>query len=444
MWFGPLLLCLSLPLTDRKGREYDQAEAMPPWPQKLAGSIDPSVSADGRFVAFTSGDVSLLASDTNGAEDVLVWDRQTGRTELASVSTSGSQGNGDSRDAVISADGRFVAYESSASNLVEGDTNGADDIFVRDRKERITERISVSSTDEGGDNWCSSPAISGDGRFIAFCSQATNLVPRDTNREPDIFVRDRAMGTTERVSVGVLGAQAGGASTEPAISADGQFVAFHSWADNLVAGDDDVTPNVFLRDRKAGSTIRANLLALPKRSSQEPYGFRMSADGRFLAVMPVTLVNWDLPIPRDVDESVHLLVWDRKTNTSHRICPSDARKRGNLHSSCLPAVSADGRYIAFDSRAANMVPDDTNGAADVFMVERDTGAIQRISVTSTGTQGHGTSMYPSVSADGRFVAFTSYATNLVAGDTNEKPDVFLRDTKMRTTIQVSNAAVVKH
>jgi Tol biopolymer transport system component len=433
----PGTLLLSLLFYSGIRSRYQRAEAAPPPPQKLHGSIDPSMSSDGRFVTFTSGDPSLYARDVD-ADQILVWDRKTGRIQPASVSNSGHQGNGNSGHSAASADGRFIAFESAASDLVEGDTNNADDIFVRDQWKGVTERLSVSGSTEQANNWSSSPAISGDGRFVAFCSEATNLVAHDTNREPDVFVRDRILGTTERVSVGKLGEQADADSTSPSISADGRFVAFHSRADNLVPGDRNITPDIFVRDGKENSTIRADFSALPMPDVQAGYGFGMSPCGRFLAVMPITLVNWDLPIPADVDESLRLLLWDREANASRRIGPQDTGRRGNLHSSCCPAVSLDGRFIAFDSHAANLVPDDTNRAGDVFVVECDKGRLERVSLASSGAQGNDASMRPSISADGRFVVFASYATNLVAGDTNGHPDIFLRDRKARTTVRVGN------
>jgi Tol biopolymer transport system component len=180
-----------------------------------------------------------VPGDTNGANrDIFVRDRQSGQTELVSVSSAGVQGNYGSSNPTISADGRFVAFESSASNLVPGDTNGANgDIFVHDRETGQTERVSVSSAGAQGNYGSVDPTISADGRFVAFRSEANNLVPGDTNDRPDVFVRDRQTGETERVSVSSAGTQGNGHSVHPTISADGRFVAFESSASNLVPGD---------------------------------------------------------------------------------------------------------------------------------------------------------------------------------------------------------------
>jgi Tol biopolymer transport system component len=227
-------------------------------------SSPPSISTDGRFVAFASFASNLVPGDTNDATDVFVRDRQAGTTERVSVSSSGAQNNdpaASSNSPDISADGRFVVFASDAVNLVAGDTNGVRDVFVRDRQAGTTERVSVAADGTQGDRPSPSdgirggtrfgPAISADGRLVVFDSSATNLVPDDTNTCsqqgayvystpgtcPDVFVHDRQTGTTERVSVDSAGAQANDASTDPAISADGSVVALFSAASNLVLND---------------------------------------------------------------------------------------------------------------------------------------------------------------------------------------------------------------
>src|SRR5439155_1436556 len=203
----------------------------------LSFAFPPALSADGRFVAFVSFATNLVAGDTNGATDVFVHDRQTGTTERVSVASDGKKGNDGSRGAALSADGRFVAFHSTPTNLGPGDTNGATDVFVHDRQTGTTERVSVASGGTEGNGFSAGPALSADGRFVAFHSTATNLVAGDTNGKTDVFVHDRQTGTTERVSVASDATQGNNASSYPALSADGRFVAFHSDATNLVAGD---------------------------------------------------------------------------------------------------------------------------------------------------------------------------------------------------------------
>src|SRR5437016_8015596 len=227
-------------------------------------SLSSALSADGRFVAFVSAATDLVAADTNGVSDVFVHDRQTGATERVSVASGGAEGNGSSGligfafPPALSADGRFIAFVSFATNLVAGDTNGATDVFVHDRQTGTTERVSVASGGTQSNAASLGSALSADGRFVAFQSDATNLVAGDTNGATDVFVRDRQTGMTERVSVASDGTQANNVSSYPALSADGRFVAFESDATNLVAGDTNGATDVFVHDRQTGATERVS------------------------------------------------------------------------------------------------------------------------------------------------------------------------------------------
>ncbi|MDX6596108.1 MAG: TolB protein, partial [Solirubrobacterales bacterium] len=212
-----------------------------------ASSYLPSISADGRFVAFESIATNLVPNDTNALRDVFVRDLRERRTKRHSLSSAGIQANGDSRDAAISDDGRFVAFTSSATNLVGTDTNGNNDIFIRDRGTRTTRLISVSSTGVLANSGNYDPSVSADGRFVAFMSPASNLVGTDTNAQQDIFVRDRLQHTTKRVSVSSAGAEANGGSTGPSISDSGRLVAFYSGATNLVGNDTNNNDDIFVR-----------------------------------------------------------------------------------------------------------------------------------------------------------------------------------------------------
>lgn len=322
-----------------------------------------STSADGRFVAFVSNASNLIGGDTNGLPDVFVRDRRAGSTRRVSVSSAGAQGNGNSFSPSISADGRFVAFYSSASNLVGGDTNGSYDVFVRDRQTGKTRRVSVSSAGSQGDGRSSAPSISANGRLVAFESLASNLVGGDTNGSSDVFVRDRRTDTTRRISVSSAAVQGDGASVDPSISPDGRLVAFGSLASNLVGGDTNGSSDVFVRDRQTGKTRQVSV--------------------------------------------------------------SSAGTGGNGQSHA-PSISFDGRFVAFYSDASNLVGADANGTFDVFVRDRQTGRTRRVSVSSTGVEGDGVSTSPSISADGRFVSFDSLASNLVGGDTNGAYDVFVR------------------
>jgi Tol biopolymer transport system component len=208
----------------------------------------PAISGDGRFVAFTSFATNLAPHDTNGTSDVFVYDRRNGAVERVSVSGGGSQADSSSMEPSLNADGRFVAFTSFATQLVPGDTNTSDDVFVRDRQTRTTERVSGSGANVEANSGSGRPSINADGRLVAFQSFASNLTSDDTNGLTDVFVHDRLAGVTERVSVSSTGAQGDASSEEPAISADGTVAAFHSFANSLVEGDTNESSDVFVHE----------------------------------------------------------------------------------------------------------------------------------------------------------------------------------------------------
>jgi Tol biopolymer transport system component len=376
---------------------------------------DPEISSDGRFVAFDSEAPNLVAGDTNGVRDVFVRDRVAGTTERVSVTNGGAQANGESLMGAISSDGRFVAFDSEAPNLVAGDTNRKSDVFVRDRVAGTTERVSIGRRGAQANEDSSVGAISADGRFVAFESDATNLVAGGMNQLNGIFVRDRVAGTTERVSVASGGAPANNDSSWPWISADGRFVVFDSFASNLVVGDTNRKGDVFVRDRAAGTTERVSVATGGAQANDES-GISVraaSADGRFVGFESdaTNLVAGDTNGVRDV------FVRDRVAGTTERVDIGRGGAQANLES-LMGAISADGRFVVFDSEAPNLVADDTNGRWDVFVRDRVAGTTERASVANGGAQANDGSDWSSISADGRFVAFGSDATNLVVGDTN--------------------------
>ena len=216
--------------------------------QANSDSSGASISPDGRFVAFKSYASNLVPGDTNDTDDIFVRDTLTNTTTHVSVDSAGNQANSDSFTPSISADGRFVAFTSNASNLVPGDTNYKDDIFLRDTLTNTTTRVSVDSAGNQGNNASGNPSISADGRFVAFTTNAFNLVPGGTNISRDIFVRDTLTNTTTRVSVDSAGNQGNIFSSSPSISADGRFVAFISDASNIVPGDTNNSYDIFVAD----------------------------------------------------------------------------------------------------------------------------------------------------------------------------------------------------
>ncbi len=391
------------------------------------------VLAIGALVALLVGAGNDLMPATPAAADP---DGDTFTTRV-SVDSSGAQGNDLSWTSAISADGRYVAFRSDASNLVPGDTNGGDDIFVHDRQTGITERVSVSSVGEQGNDLSWSPAISANGRYVAFASYASNLVPGDTNDcEPwyascsDAFVHDRQTGVTERVSVSTAGAQGDDDSGGGDISADGRYVAFSSYASNLVPDDTNSHTDTFVHDRQTGVTERVSVSTAGAQGDGSSPGGDISADGRYVAFASYA----SNLVPDDTNGEEDIFVHDRQTGITERVSVSSAGEQGDSYSG-WPSISADGRYVAFESYASNLVPGDTNicqgegppsqTCPDIFLHDRQTGITQRVNVDSAGEQANGWSSNSSISADGRYVAFDSSAPNLVTDDTNGTRDVFV-------------------
>ena len=345
--------------------------------------------------------------------------RADGTTERVSVGPGGVQANGFSFDPALSGGGRFVAFESSATNLVPGDTSRDGGVFVRDRETGTTRRVSLGPGGVPGGG--GKPGISANGRFVAFVSTSSNLVPGDTNGRSDAFVRDRWRRVTTRVSVGPGGGQSNGDSDWPAISADGRFVAFQSSATNLVPGDTNGAIDVFVHDRQAGTTRRASVGAGGAQANEFSFFSALSADGRFV-VFDSAATNL---VPGDTNGEWDVFVRDRQTGTTQRVSIGPGGAEGDALSS-VGALSADGRFVAFFSGATNLVPNDTNGVSDVFVRDRHAGTTRRGSLGRNGAQGDAGVGELAISADGRVVAFDTASTNLVPGDTNGETDVFVR------------------
>ena len=395
------------------------------------------ISASGRYVAFFSESTNLVQGDTNGVSDVFVRDRIAGTTRRVSVSSSGVQGNERSFSEAISGDGRYVVFTSAASNLVPGDTNGVTDLFVRDVQAGVTQRISVDSAEQQGNNDTINfaAAMSANGRYIAFTSTATNLVPDDTNGPfaTDVFLRDRVAGTTLRVSVGAGGQQLEGDSFAAAVSADGRYVVFSSFASNAVPGDTNFSGDVFVRDVQTQTTRRVSVGPGGQQGDLNSFGEGISADGRFVLMgsAATNLVNGDTNGVADI------FVRDRQAGVTRRVSLSTGGQQAD-DASFNATISADGRYVSIDSLASNLVPGDTNDRIDVFVRDRLADVTTRVSVSTRGTQAVRHSSAGRISADGRHVVFMSLASVFVPGDSNNVQDVFVRDEfgDLRTSHQV--------
>jgi uncharacterized repeat protein (TIGR01451 family) len=386
----------------------------------------PAVSADGRFVAFASLSDNLVADDTNGRSDIFVRDRLTGTTERVSVSSAGRQSDADSGflngmgGPSISADGRYVAFDSEGTNLVKGDTNGTADVFVRDRLLGTTERISAGTRFGGG----TEGTISDDGNRVAFVSFADDIVQPDTNFTGDIFVRDRTTGVTVRVSDAPDGSEANNSSSNPDLNANGHVVAFDSFASNLVANDTDDALDVFVRNLDSGVTEGVSV-SPPSFVLNNGSGASISPDGNLVAFS--TQASNLFPDANGFVEDV--VLFDRTSRTYEVESVNDAGAQGNDNSN-QPSVSADGRYVAFTSFAQNLVPEDANFRNDVFVRDRVAGTTRRVSVGSAGEEGDLDSLAPAIDGDGQVIAFSSRASTFVP---ESQPffasDVFVRDAR---------------
>lgn len=407
------------PVTERVSVSSAEAEAY------RASFSRPAVSGDGRYVVFVSDAQNLVAGDRNGSADLFVRDRVSGTTETVLRSSAGVQGGspGASFNApAITPDGRYVAFAAGSGDLVPGDTNGNTDIFVRDRTTGTTERVSVSSSGGEGNASSFSPSISDDGRLVTFDSNASDLVTGDGNGVSDVFVHDRTTNVTERVSVDGSGADGTAYSERPSISGDGRFVAFQSDADNFVPGDTNARSDIFVRDLAADTTERASLAQGGGETDDHSFATSISGNGRYVTyVSGATNV-----VAGDTNNKYDVFVFDRDTGANERVSVDDGVVEGD-QDSVAPAISGDGRYVSFESYATNLVAGDTNGSADVFRRDRTTGTTIRSSVSTAGAQADDGSYEPGISRDSSVVAFRSFATDLVADDINEVDDMFVRD-----------------
>ncbi|MBK8175344.1 MAG: PD40 domain-containing protein [Rhodospirillales bacterium] len=327
-------------------------------------SYAPSISADGRYVSFASYADNLVASDVNHELDIFIKDLHTGTISLVNTAADGTQANSYGILSSISADGTFVAFESLASNLVAGDTNGVYDVFVKNVETGEITLVSTASDGTLGRAASKNPSLSADGRYVAFSSDANNLVAHDTNGRTDVFVKDLQTGEVTLVSAAADGTLGNSFSTDASISADGRYVAFSSNASNLVAGDTNGTYDVFVKDLATGNIVRASIA---------PDG----SEGTFAAL--------------------------------------------------FPSISADGHYVAFESSSNTLVAGDVNGVSDIFVKNLLTGTIFYADTTADGSTGDSTGTSAAMAADGHHVAFESWASDLVSDDANSRQDVFVAD-----------------
>jgi Tol biopolymer transport system component len=310
-------------------------------------------------------------------------------TVLVTTGPHSEPSDGTNLDVAISGNGRYVAFNSGGTTLVAADTNRSLDIFVRDVKRKTTQRVSVTSQGQQVSGNVYDPAISANGRFVVFGADSSALVPGDTNGRADLFLHDRRSGSTQRVSVGTGGVQADADSSDGSLSADGRYLAFTSLADNLVPGDTNGQVDVFVRDLRRGVTSRVSISSSGAQTGAGP-----------------------------------------GCSTSGDTCSDE------------PQISASGHQVVFTSFATNLVPGDTNNISDVFVRDLRRGTTIRASVGSGGAQatdglqGYGSGQ-GSISADGRVVTFQSYAQGLVDDGSTAQGDAYARDLVTGVTERVA-------
>jgi Tol biopolymer transport system component len=373
----------------------------------------PTISNDGRYVAFGSGASNLVPGDSNGLGDAFVFDRLTGSIELISVSTAGTQGNGHSGEPKLSADGRMVVFASGATNLDPRDTDPVGDVYVHDRVTKTTTLVS-ERLGSGPSQWgCTGDSISADGRYVAFSCIDDNVVPGDSYPGLDVFVRDLVLQTTELVSLGPLGQQADRESSSPSISGDGRFIAFHSSTTNWFP----VGPNyaaiygtgIFVRDRLLGETVAVTALPSGHLADGSSLFPSISSDGRYVAFDSTAerLVAGKPFCCQDV------LRWDRVSGAIEPVCltfwgfASAFRSYG-------AQLSADARYVAFVADDGALTGQPGPGPT-VIWKDMQTGATINVNEDPLGGPSNNSAYGQAISADGRVTAFVTKATNLLPG-----------------------------
>lgn len=397
-------------------------------------SINPVVSRNGRYVAFASTAANLVTNDNNGKSDVFWRDRATGLTRLVSVNLAGGSGDGNSSAPVISDDGRYVAFQSQAGDLAPGDGNGAFDVYWRDMISNTTALVSVRTGGAGagaGDSYA--PKLARNGRVVAFASTADDLVTNDTNRTADVFVRDLDAGTTTLVSVGTNGVSGDGPSNPPVITPDGRHVAFLSRAGNLVTNDANGLNDVFRRDLVAGATVLVSVNTNGQSGDRLSFDPVISTNGGTVAFASQAT---DLTGTPDLNNASDVFVRDLFAQTTSLASINTAGTGSGNGPSGTPFFSRDGRLVHFITLASDLAPGDNNGAQDIILRGLLGGTNELISVNLAGTgtaAGISGATAASLSDDNRHFTFFSFAADLTPGDINDRPDVFVRDRTSRET-----------
>lgn len=382
----------------------------------------PQISGNGRFVTFDSLATNLVDQPVHSDRDVYLRDLHTNATELITVALDGGPSNGWSSYSWPSEDGRYVAFVSEASNLVQNSVNRRA-VYVRDRAAGVTERVSVNSAGQAANRTASRPAMSPDGRFVVFNSPATNLAP-NANGVEQVYLRDRLNGTTTLASVGMDGEPANAYTYRGQVSADGRYVAFASQATNLVPGSSGTLEHLYLRDMVAGTTIRVNVNLDGRQSNAAGSRPNLSKDGRYVVFNSYATDLVTLP----TNGYSNVYVRDVVAETSTLVSVNMDTTAGGNRDSLRGFITPDHTHVVFNSFSGDLAPNVTNGHGDVYMRNLETGVTTRLSLTQQGEQTNGNSFRPVVSDDARMVAFQSNARNMIQDDTSENWQVYVVDT----------------
>ena len=382
------------------------------------------ISPNGSAVLLISQATNLIEQDTNGSIwDVFVQNLGEGVTSVETVNSKGEQQNNQTQVAGISATGRFIVFDSSATNLVPG-SNGAHHVYLRDRFLNITELISVSSTGEWANSFCGAGSVSADGRFVTFASNATNLAPFPYTPQ-QCFVRDRLTGETS-----IAGLRSDGTPPQQllfvsagAISDDGRFVAFLSDAIDLVPGFTTALERIYHRDRDLSQTIHISVPYNGSNPNGKSYFPSMTSDGRYVAFAS----NASNLVPNDTNNATDVFVRDMLLGQTTRVSVSSKCEQGNGPTGTGVNITADGRYVIFGSFATNLVEDDVNGWPDGFVHDRWTGTTELVSLNWMGEQLYGWGGVSGISNDGRLVSLVTQANNVIPEPVNGMFAVYVRE-----------------
>lgn len=433
-------------LTGRIGDPADEMfVALNPALDGASGS--PKLSADGNTLVFVSAAANLVPHDTNRVADIFLYDRLAGKIERINLSQDGLQADQESLAPVISDDGRFTAFISWASTLdardysicpgTRDENRSCADIFLYDRQEASLERVLPFSGQNGRghtgvvyqDNALfPALAISGDGRYLAFHADVSN--PGYSAESGGLYIYDLKTRRTWQVDRDVGGKPANGSSHSPSFSGDGRYLAFVFKGSGL--GDSSLYSQVYLYDLQAATLQRVTQGMEGGGANADVHTPVLSQDGRFLAFTTAA----DNLVPGDRNRQEDVFLFDRIVASTQLISLSPGLVQAD-RSSQDAALAAAGDILAYRSLATSLVPGDTNGTWDIFVFDRLNNTLELASLSSAGTAADGPSSQPSLSADGRYLAFVSAASNLVAGDRNGQPDVFLLDRATRDLIWVS-------